>query len=297
MLGFLGVRAVWAVSALGAPRPLRGHELLWAGFLRGRTRPRTTQRNPPLKRTSLSRVLCERLAQTQRRPESARVALLRMERDGLIVLPPRRSTRVLRPVPRPNRRWAPDRQVRPLRTPAPKKVSSGTPATTSALRRCPARSYGTLSVPRRANRWPCSASAPLHGRPHRGISSSVGSAASAPFVVNNARFLILPWVRIKHLAVLAQVERCLLDDWDRRYALRPALLETFCESLAGTCYRAANPGRQNTGPRQARREKRICAAGQGCKASSTGRRFSIADHHPGSERLRAPAIPAKARTL
>ena len=31
MLGFLGVRAVWAVSALGAPRPLRGHELLWAG--------------------------------------------------------------------------------------------------------------------------------------------------------------------------------------------------------------------------------------------------------------------------
>ena len=67
--------------------------------------------------------------------------------------------------------------------------------------------------------------------------------------------------------------RCLLDDWDRRYALRPALLETFCESLAGTCYRAANPGRQNTGSRQARREKRICAAGQGCKASSTGRRF------------------------
>ena len=61
-----------------------------------------------------------------------------------------------------------------------------------------------------------------------------------PFVVNNAR--LLPWVRIKHLAshVLAQVERCLLDDWDRRYALRPALLETFCESLAGTCYRAAN---------------------------------------------------------
>ena len=65
MLGFPGVRAVWAVwavSAPGAPLLRRGHELLWAGLLRGRTRPGTTQRNPPLKRTSLSRVLCERLA-------------------------------------------------------------------------------------------------------------------------------------------------------------------------------------------------------------------------------------------
>ena len=109
-----------------------------------------------------------------------------MERDG--VLPSRRSTRVLRPVPRPNRRWVPDRQVRPLRTPVPKKVSSGTPATTSALR--PVRS--TLSVPRRASRWPCSASAPRKTAPQ-----VLGSAASAPFVVNNAR--LLPWVRIKHL--------------------------------------------------------------------------------------------------
>ena len=40
------------------------------------------------------------------------------------------------------------------------------------------------------------------------------------------------------LLPLAQVEQCLLDDRERRYALRPVLLETFCESLAGT--RAAN---------------------------------------------------------
>ncbi len=65
-----------------------------------------------------------------------------------------------------------------------------------------------------------------------------------PFVVNNARFLILPWVRIRHLAshILAQVQRRLPDDWDRRYALRPVLLETFCETqrFEGTCYCAAN---------------------------------------------------------
>ena len=86
-----------------------------------------------------------------------------------------------------------------------------------------------------------------------------------PFVVNNTRFLILPWVRIKRLAshVLAQVERRLPDDWDRRYALRPVLLETFCETRRWNLLPCGqlDPGRQNAGPRQARREKR--AAGQG----------------------------------
>ena len=44
------------------------------------------------------------------------------------------------------------------------------------------------------------------------------------------------------LASLALVERRLPDDWENRYALRPVLMETFCESprFDGTCYRAAN---------------------------------------------------------
>ncbi len=76
---------------------------------------------------------------------------------------------------------------------------------------------------------------------------------------------------------------------------RSALLEAFCESprFADTYYRAANPGGQNTGQRQARLEKRIYAAGQGCQGlfDGTGRRFSIADHHlvsvryPGDEKI------------
>ncbi len=63
-------------------------------------------------------------------------------------------------------------------------------------------------------------------------------------VVNNARFLILPWVRVKGLAskLLAMAARGLPEDWAGCYGYRPVLLETFVdtERFAGTCYRAAN---------------------------------------------------------
>jgi hypothetical protein len=63
-------------------------------------------------------------------------------------------------------------------------------------------------------------------------------------VVNNARFLILPWIRVKGLAskLLAMAARRLPADWAGRYGYRPVLLETFVEAqrFAGTCYRAAN---------------------------------------------------------
>jgi len=63
-------------------------------------------------------------------------------------------------------------------------------------------------------------------------------------VVNNARFLILPWVYSKNLAsmVLAMVSRRIAADWQGRYKYRPLLLETFVEKnrFSGTCYKAAN---------------------------------------------------------
>jgi hypothetical protein len=63
-------------------------------------------------------------------------------------------------------------------------------------------------------------------------------------VVNNARFLILPWVRSKNLAskILSLVSRRIGSDWEYRYKYRPVLLETFVEKqrFKGTCYRAAN---------------------------------------------------------
>ncbi|MEO7207144.1 MAG: Druantia anti-phage system protein DruA [Steroidobacteraceae bacterium] len=66
-------------------------------------------------------------------------------------------------------------------------------------------------------------------------------------IVNNARFLILPWIHCKNLAsrLLALVSRRLADDWHARYSYRPVLLETFVEKprFLGTCYKAANSTR------------------------------------------------------
>jgi len=63
-------------------------------------------------------------------------------------------------------------------------------------------------------------------------------------VVNNSRFLILPWLEIKGLAshVLSLSARVVADDWEEAYAVRPVLLETFVERerFVGTCYLAAN---------------------------------------------------------
>jgi hypothetical protein len=63
-------------------------------------------------------------------------------------------------------------------------------------------------------------------------------------IVNQGRFLVLPWVRVKGLAskILALSARQLPRDWERRYAVRPLLLETLVDArrFRGTCYRAAN---------------------------------------------------------
>jgi hypothetical protein len=65
-----------------------------------------------------------------------------------------------------------------------------------------------------------------------------------PLIVNNARFLILPWVQSKNLAsmLLAKVARVLPGHWQEIYGYRPVLLETFVEKprFQGTCYKAAN---------------------------------------------------------
>jgi len=63
-------------------------------------------------------------------------------------------------------------------------------------------------------------------------------------VVNNSRFLILPWIQIKNLAstVLSLAMRRLARDWRERYAIEPLLVETLVDPARyrGHCYRAAN---------------------------------------------------------
>lgn len=64
------------------------------------------------------------------------------------------------------------------------------------------------------------------------------------FVVNNTRFLIMPWIRVDNLAsrLLSLAVRRLPDDWERLYSYRPLLVETFVQAdrHVGTCYKAAN---------------------------------------------------------
>lgn len=63
-------------------------------------------------------------------------------------------------------------------------------------------------------------------------------------IINNSRFLIFPWVKVKNLAssVLALAVKTVPDDWQRCYGYRPVLMETLVDRkrFRGTCYKAAN---------------------------------------------------------
>ena len=64
------------------------------------------------------------------------------------------------------------------------------------------------------------------------------------FLAYNPRFLVLPWIQVKHLAshILGLMARRLAADWERHYHHPVYFLETFVdtERHRGTCYRAAN---------------------------------------------------------
>ncbi len=63
-------------------------------------------------------------------------------------------------------------------------------------------------------------------------------------IAYNTRFLILPWVRVEHLAshILGRMAARISDDWQQMYGHPIYFLETFVdpERFRGTCYRAAN---------------------------------------------------------
>jgi hypothetical protein len=63
-------------------------------------------------------------------------------------------------------------------------------------------------------------------------------------IANNQRYLILPWVRVPHLAshLLAVTRRRVSADWQAKYGHPILVLETFVEHprFAGTCYQADN---------------------------------------------------------
>jgi len=215
-------------------------------------------------RAELSRLICEALhwykADGGLKAMSARVAMLRMQDDGLITLPPPRGPR-------------PDPSVRLSERSAP-----GDPILAPAGALAP---LNWVRVEQKADsrlwnefieRYHYLGHKPLPGAQVRYLIYSaqqpiaaLGFGASAwqcaprdrfigwdhtqrqrnlALIVNNARFLILPWVQSHNLAsmILGQAARLLPDHWQAVYGYRPVLLETFVEKnrFQGTCYKAAN---------------------------------------------------------
>jgi hypothetical protein len=89
-------------------------------------------------------------------------------------------------------------------------------------------------------------SAPRHlGSRDRYIGwSATARRRNLRLVAYNTRFLILPWIRVLHLAshILGQVTNSLSRDWERMYGHPIYFAETFIDParFRGTCYRAAN---------------------------------------------------------
>jgi len=227
---------------------------------------RLTASEPRLNRAQLSRRVCRELhwlrLDGRSKEMSCRVAMLRMERDGLITLPP------------PQKGNGNGRR-RPRLTAAsdpktPLSLSAGelgtlvfrgvnTPSDSALWNELIERYHylGYQPLPGAQIRYL------VFGRGHLLAALGFGAAAwkVAPRdrfigwtadqrranlhrVANNARFLILPWVTVRNLAsrILAASAKRLPCDWENRYGYQPCLLETFVERdrFRGTCYRAAN---------------------------------------------------------
>jgi len=225
-----------------------------------------------LSRWQLAIRVCERM--DWRRPTGAvkwrecRDLLERLERDGRLVLPPKRRTR-----PLGSRTWIPTTtagepgepligsvgQVEPLAI----EMLEG-PADHRLFRELVGRyHYLGYRVPFGAHlRYWVYASTPLAGRRLvAAIQFSSPAWKLAPRdrwigwddptrqrnlqrIVNNSRFLVLPWVRVRNLAsrILSLVMRRLRADWRARFGVEPLLVETLVDATRhrGSCYRAAN---------------------------------------------------------
>lgn len=68
--------------------------------------------------------------------------------------------------------------------------------------------------------------------------------ANIHLIAYNTRFLILPWISVRHLAshILGSIAGRIGEDWQMTYRHPLHMLETFVdtERFAGTCYKAAN---------------------------------------------------------
>ena len=222
------------------------------------------KRNPGFNRTRLSTEVCRILQwlkpDGKLKDMSCRVAMLRMQKDGLISLPA--STRKKKPVRTIEFTNATDPQ-KPVVCPVnqlPQLRLQMVTKTTSALWNEYIDRYHYLGhklLPGAQLRYFITAGEQIVAMAGFGAAAwqtaprdqFIGwthdqRKANLNLVVNNARFLILPWIQSKNLAskILSLMIRHLPDDWEERYNIRPVLLESFVQKdrFKGTCYKAAN---------------------------------------------------------
>ena len=222
-------------------------------------------------RRAIADAVCDALgwrrADGRRKDMTARVALNRMAADGLITLPPPRhgnsNGRHLRHAPADGQLALPLgpapvtatlAQIAPLQLiPVTSRAASArwnqlirehhylgyTPLAGAQLRYLVQAAPGTVgALGFGAAAWAC---APRDD--HIGWDPPTRQA-NLHLVAGNARFLILPHVRVPNLAsaVLARAARQLPADWRDRYGYAPVLLETFVDTnrFTGASYQAAN---------------------------------------------------------
>lgn len=223
--------------------------------------------HPDWHRTQLSRELCRRWewrnAAGQPKDMACRTLLLRLERMGLIVLPARRGPSVngcrnrdLAEVP-----YCLEPVACALEAIQPVGVEPlDARHADQALFRLLLARHHYLGLRRNAGQNLRYLARDRQGRPlacllfgtaawkaqarDRFIGwDDAGRRRGLARVVDNSRFLILPWVRVPHLAshLLGRVARRIDADWRAKYGHGVELLETFVDRarFRGTCYRAA----------------------------------------------------------
>jgi len=229
----------------------------------------TVADEPQLSRRGLSQRVCQwldwRSANGQLKQMSARVALLKLQRQGIIVLPECRSA--------PPRRAEPAEEPQPMESPEPLECGLAQLQPVEVVLVGRAGSCSSQQWNQLMERYHRLGAGPLCGaqlrylirsRQQQWLGGLAFSAAAWQLaardewigwspaarqqnlqrVVGNSRFLIVPAVRVPHLAshVLGLVLRRLAADWQQRYGYEPWLVETFVERprYAGTSYRASN---------------------------------------------------------
>lgn len=217
----------------------------------------------PKRRTHISRELCRRF--NWKKPDgglkdmAARVALLKMEKDGLFTLPPskrspdtfkQRFTELVLPTLEPIEGSLHDLNLEISLVPkAEASIWNAyihhyhylgyTKAGGAQLR------YFVKSQNRFVAFFSFSAAAwKVKPRDEYIGWTQLQRERNLHLIVNNSRFLILPSVKVPHLAshLLSQIARRLPNDWMNVYKYKPILMETFVQKnkFQGTSYKAAN---------------------------------------------------------